>query len=204
MKALVKRLALAAFPPLRRLKEDRDRLAQRLRRIDGEYRLRTMQNAHSPAHFATDMPSDYYVEIITACNLRCPSCGHGHPKLFKRKPGRMGMKLFREVLAKIRTENPTARVSPYHQCEPFLHPELPEFVRAIKEHGFFCEVSSNFNVIPRLDDFLLAGPDVLSISLSGFTQEVYSRGHAGGDAEVVKRNMHALRSAWTTSARRSA
>lgn len=168
-------------------------LAERLRRIDGEYRLGTMQNAHAKEQFFKSVPSDYYVEIITACNLRCPSCGQGHRKYFQRKPGRMGMEKFRAILAKIRTENPKARVSPYHQNEPFLHPELPEFVQAIKEHDFACEVSSNFNLIPRLDEFLLAGPDILCISVSGFTQEVYSRGHAGGDIEVVKRNMHLLR-----------
>ena len=170
-----------------------DWLAGRLRRIDGEYRLATVSSAHPPDHFFKGVPSDYFIEIVTACNLRCPACAHGHPQLFQRKPGKMELALFRKILAKIRTENPAARISPYHQSEPFLHPELPEFVRAIKEYGFSCEVSSNLNVIPRLDDFLLAGPDQIVISLSGFTQAVYARGHVGGDIEKVKRNMRALR-----------
>jgi MoaA/NifB/PqqE/SkfB family radical SAM enzyme len=40
-----------------------------------------------------------------------------------------------------------------------------------------------------VDELLDARPDLIIISLSGFTQDVYVKGHAGGDIEKVKRNM---------------
>jgi hypothetical protein len=55
------------------------------------------------------------------------------------------------------------------------------------------------NHIQRVDELLDAAPDLMIISLSGFTQAVYVKGHAGGDIEKVKRNMMTL--AHTNNAR---
>jgi len=80
----------------------------------------------------------------------------------------------------------------YGNSEPFLHPKLPECITAIKKRGLNPEMSTNLNYIQRVDDLLNAGPGLVIISLSGWTQEVYEKGHAGGDIEKVKANMRTL------------
>lgn len=137
--------------------------------------------------------SVYYVEILSECNLRCPLCAFGSRKTFQRKSGKMELDYFVKILDKIKTENPHAVVSPYHHCEPLLHPQLPEMIGEIKKRGFTCAVSSNFNNISRLEDVIDANLDSLEISVSGFYQETYAKSHIGGDIEKVKENMRELR-----------
>jgi molybdenum cofactor biosynthesis enzyme MoaA len=93
------------------------------------------------------------------------------------------------ILDKIVSENPKAIVLAYGNSEPFLHPKLPECITAIKRRGLQAQLSSNLNTINRVDDLLAAQPDLFIISLSGFTQDVYVKGHAGGNIEHVKENM---------------
>lgn len=138
--------------------------------------------------------STYYVEVLSECNLRCPLCAFGSRDTFERKPGKMELEYFIKILDKIKTENPHAVVSPYHHCEPLLHPQLPEMIKEIKKRGFICAVSSNFNNIARLEDVITSGLDSLEISVSGFYQETYAKSHVGGDIEKVKKNMEILKS----------
>lgn len=130
----------------------------------------------------------YFLEINSACNLRCPSCTKG-TKDYEHQTGFMDMALMEKILDKIKSENPDAIVFTYGNSEPFLHPKLPECITAIKARGLHPELSTNMNHIQRVEELLDAHPDLIIISLSGFTQEVYVKGHAGGDVEKVKRNM---------------
>lgn len=130
----------------------------------------------------------YFLEINSACTLRCPSCTKG-TKDYEHQNGFMDLELMGKVLDKIKSENPDAIVFTYGNSEPFVHPKLPECIIAIKARGLHPELSTNLNHIQRVDELLDAGPDLIIISLSGFTQDVYVKGHAGGDVEKVKRNM---------------
>lgn len=137
--------------------------------------------------------STYYVEVLSECDLKCPICAFGSRDLFERKHGRMTLEYFEKILDKIKSESPSATVSPYHHCEPSLHPQLPEIVRATKERGLKSALSFNFNRLNRLEDLLKANPDSFEISVSGFYQETYSKSHTGGDIEQVKENLKILR-----------
>jgi len=139
----------------------------------------------------------YFLEIGSACNLFCPTCTKGNQRpvdglRYEHKSGFMDMDLMEKILAKIASENPNAIVFTYGNREPMLHPQLPECITAIHRHGLHPEMSTNLNVIKRLDDLLAAKPDLIIISLSGFTQEVYVKGHAGGKIERVKENMRTI------------
>lgn len=132
----------------------------------------------------------YFLEINSACNLHCPSCTKGNKKGYEHKNGIMDFELMERILDKIKSENPNAIVFTYGNSEPFLHPRLPECITAIKARGLHPHISTNLNVLRRLSDFLSAAPDQVIVSLSGFTQGVYVKGHAGGDIEKVKANMY--------------
>jgi len=135
----------------------------------------------------------YYVEIFSDCDLKCPICAFGSRELFERKHGKMSLEKFNKILDKIKLESPDATVSPYHYCEPSLHPQLPEMIKAIKDRSLRCAVSFNFNRISRLEDILSAGVDSIEVSVSGFYQATYEKSHVGGNIENVKTNLRFLR-----------
>lgn len=134
----------------------------------------------------------YFLEINSVCNLHCPTCTKGNQEGYDHQTGVMDMDLMNSILEKIAKENPNAIVFVYGNSEPFLHPKLPECITAIHDWGLHPEMSTNLNVLKRVDDMLAARPDLIIISLSGFTQEVYVKGHAGGNIERVKENMRTI------------
>lgn len=142
-------------------------------------------------------PWRVFLEVNSACNLRCPSCTKGNQEIvdglrYDHKTGLMDEALMERILDKIASENPAALVYLYGNSEPFLHPKLPECIASIKRRGLSPQLSSNLNYIQRVEETLEAGLDLFIISLSGWTQEVYVRGHAGGKIEKVKENMRIL------------
>ena len=134
----------------------------------------------------------YFLEVNSVCNLHCPTCTKGSQEGYDHKTGLMDLDLMDRILDKIALENPNAIVFLYGNSEPFLHPVLAACIRAVKSRGLHPEFSTNLNVVKHVDDVLAAGPDMIIISLSGFTQEVYVKGHAGGNIERVKENMRVM------------
>ena len=134
----------------------------------------------------------YFLEINSLCSLHCPTCTKGVQEGYEHQTGIMDMDLMEKILDKIQSENPKAIVFCYGNSEPFLHPHLPEVIASIKRRGLNAQFSTNLNSTRRLDETLAAKPDMIIVSLSGFTQEVYEKGHAGGKIERVKANMRLL------------
>jgi len=134
----------------------------------------------------------YFLEINSKCSLHCPTCTKGVPEGYEHQTGIMDPSLMERILDKIAVENPKAIVFCYGNSEPFLHPKLAECIASIKRRGLNAQFSTNLNFVRRLDDVLEAKPDMIIISLSGFTQEVYVKGHAGGNIEKVKANLRLI------------
>lgn len=134
----------------------------------------------------------YVLEVSSQCNLRCSLCHAGNRAGYEYKPGIMDIGLMEKILDKIKTENTSAVVCCYVNSEPFLHPHLAEVVASVKRRGFRCEIATNLNFMTNIDAVLSAKPDILTVSVSGFHQEVYERSHKGGDIETVKRHITEL------------
>jgi MoaA/NifB/PqqE/SkfB family radical SAM enzyme len=145
----------------------------------------------------------YFLEINSACNLSCPTCTKGNKSGYDHKTGLMDTDLMEKCIDKIASENPEAIVFLYGNSEPFIHPRLPECIAAVKRRGLRCEFSTNLNYVQRLDETLAAGPDFIIVSLSGFTQEVYVKGHVGGQIDKVKANMRLLGEANSRASQRA-
>jgi len=142
----------------------------------------------------------YNVDIVGTCNLGCVSCPVGNMPLGtvargSRPRGFMSFELFSKIFDKIRHEAPVARpvIALYNWGEPLLHPDLGRIVALVRGHGLYCAVSTNLNQVRFLDELVAAGPSILKISLSGFSQAVYGRTHTKGRIETVKANMRRLR-----------
>jgi pyruvate-formate lyase-activating enzyme len=132
-----------------------------------------------------------YIDLIDACNLRCATCPRGEIKGTGHK---MSLQMFCNILDKLKAES-YSLVGLYNWSEPFLHPELLSFIKAVKARSFVCGISSNLSLpyIPNLVDVVDAlNPsegDYFLVSISGMKQSVYEINHKGGSIETVKKNI---------------
>ena len=130
-----------------------------------------------------------YIDIVNRCNLRCPSCPVGNVGPQGDKIQYMSLDSFGKILDVVASGADIASVNLYNWSEPFLHPDLSEFIRFVNSKGWFCGVSSNFNIRRNLEQVLDACPAALYVSVSGFSQEIYSTNHVLGNIEKVKKNI---------------
>lgn len=142
-------------------------------------------------------PWRVFLEINSVCNLKCPTCTKGNQLpveglKYEHQTGVMDEALMERILDKIASENPKALIFLYGNSEPMLHPKLPECIASVKQRGLKANLSTNLNFIQRVKETLDAEPDQIIISLSGWTQDIYERGHDGGSIEKVKANMRTL------------
>jgi len=142
----------------------------------------------------------YWVDIVGACNLRCPSCPRGNftpSDVVQSTPdaGLMTFELYKDIIRKIKEDGPSLnpQVHLYNWGEPLLHPEIAKFVEYTLDQGIYCGLSANLNYDKTLKDVVKAGPDFIRVSLSGFNQETYGQTHRRGNIERVKENMRKLR-----------
>lgn len=135
----------------------------------------------------------FFIDVVGACNLRCPSCPVGNSER-GNVLGVMSPDLLDRILEKAVTECKVSLVGLYNWTEPFLHPQLEKLVNVVNKYRVDCAVSTNLNLnkIDRYRKVLEQNPRRLRVSLSGFDQEKYSLTHAGGFADNVMRNLETL------------
>ncbi len=134
----------------------------------------------------------YVLEVNSACNLRCTHCHAGNRAGFQSTTGVMKPELMEKILDKIASENPQAIVCAYVNSDPMLHPDIASVVRSIKRRGLNCEVATNLNIMRDIEGIFNAKPDLFTVSISGWTQEIYERAHRGGKIDVVKNNIYEM------------
>lgn len=138
----------------------------------------------------------FYIDIVGACSLKCPSCPKGNMQDVQNSAGIMSLELLDQILVKAKADYDVESINLYNWTEPFVHPKLPEIIRLVHEHGLACGISSNLNHVPRLEEVMAEKPDGFRVSLSGFNQSVYERTHTGGNIEKVKENIKRLAQLW--------
>lgn len=129
------------------------------------------------------------IDVVGACNLRCPSCPQGNIREYRLPQGFMEPELLAGIVAKAKAEAIVTGISLFSWGEPLLHPRIHELVRIVRDAGIPCHLSSNLNLLPDADAVMAANPSTFKISASGFTQEVYGYSHRGGNIASVKRHM---------------
>ena len=147
---------------------------------------------------------DYLIDIVGTCNLKCPSCPVGNFSNAdfadaKRPRGFMDFDLFEKIVEKAQ-QDCVVRSEPiniylYNWGEALIHPRIAEFVSLLSAKRIPFYISSNMNNDAPIQKIVRAEPAGFRISLSGFSQPTYGRGHVGGDANLVISNMYRLRSA---------
>jgi hypothetical protein len=145
--------------------------------------------------FFDAMAPYYTIDILGSCNLKCPSCPHSIIETEVPK-GSMTVETFKSVFDKIITDTPSiSHISLYSWGEPFLHPHLDKIIDYVHEKNVAVALSSNLSIKfgDRIEKIIKSNPDYLKVSLSGFYPEAYNNTHAGGDINLVKRNLILIR-----------
>lgn len=139
------------------------------------------------------VPQRLLIDIVDVCNLNCTDCPRGQGAI-KSTNKRMSIDDLSRILDKAEAECKLVNVSLYNWTEPFLHPKLAEMIRTVKSRDVSCSLSTNLALKkkPALEEVLIQRPDEIIVSVSGFSQEIYSRYHRGGDIEVVKSNLRTM------------
>ena len=123
----------------------------------------------------------------THCNLRCPGCPEGRKEPLRG--GLMSMDMFERILAKCTAECKVMLAQLYFLNEPFLIPHMPQMVEACHRYKVPVLLSTNLTVMRHAPAILAQAPEKLMLSVSGWTQENYSKYHRGGNIEEIKKNM---------------
>lgn len=144
-------------------------------------------------------PFSFSIDIVDACNLRCVHCPRG--RYYKGNTSvKMDLGTFKRVLDKITSECRCKKIELLNWTEPFLHPELDQFVYATRIKNIACILSTNlsFRNPSRLESVLRHRPGLI-VSVSGFDQKTQERYHVGSNLEVIKSNLEfiaELRQKW--------
>ncbi|GHV68812.1 hypothetical protein FACS1894199_16610 [Bacteroidia bacterium] len=143
--------------------------------------------------YSTSNNIEYFIDISGTCNLVCPSCPRGNSPQNAIK-GFMDIALFKAIVEKIQSEEKNLMpLALYNWGEPFLHPNLADFIRHLKEKNIYTVLSSNMSLEKSIDAALRANPDWLKISLSGYYQATYATTHTGGNSNLVKSNLYRIK-----------
>lgn len=132
------------------------------------------------------------IEIVDNCNLSCLTCRRD---AFMSSAGRMDIDLFRRILDKLQLMG-VWKIEMYNYTEPFLHPDIYEFVKEVKKRNLILNLSTNLSLknIPHLKDCvdLLTPDDLMIVTISGIRKDVYEINHRGGNIDNVINNLHII------------
>ena len=146
-----------------------------------------------PAQGKASKPIEYWIDVVSGCNLRCSACPVGMPE-FSNSIGQqlreMDPETFERICLKAKQDtHGNMRIGLYNWTEPTLHSKLDEIIAIAMRHGIPCGLSSNLN---HEYDWALLKPLELwnfTITVSGFTQKTYAINHRGGRIEPVLANL---------------
>jgi pyruvate-formate lyase-activating enzyme len=138
-------------------------------------------------------PWEFWVDVVSGCNLRCTACPVGMPE-FTNSIGQslreMDLDLFEQICIKAKTDTDgNCTFGLYNWTEPTLHSRLHELIACAMKHDIPCGISSNLN---HDYDWALLKPLRLAnftITVSGFTQKTYAINHRGGRIEPILANL---------------
>ena len=108
----------------------------------------------------------------------------------------MSFQNYKNVLQKIIKNNEiVSHICFYSWGEPLLHNELDKFIKLTHKKNIAVAISTNLSIRfeDRIQKLIMAEPDIIKISLSGFYKEAYDKTHTGGDINLVKSNLYKLK-----------
>lgn len=128
--------------------------------------------------------TNFLLELSNACNHRCLFCAH---QKMKRKVGKMKPEMVESALRQA-YELGTREVGMYATGEPFIVPELPQYIRLAKEIGYeYVYLTSNGALATpeRIRAVIDAGLDSIKFSINAPERKLYEFIHGSDDFDTV-------------------
>ncbi|MDD5130372.1 MAG: radical SAM protein [Candidatus Omnitrophica bacterium] len=131
------------------------------------------------------------IDPANSCNLKCPFCPTGQSRGTREK-SILTFDNFKKVIDEL---------GPYlihadfcNWGEPFLNPNLAQFIKYAKQFKIDTKVDSNLNLLNEktAEDIILSGLDKLIVSIDGATSQTYSKYRVGGDFDTAINNLKIL------------
>jgi len=132
------------------------------------------------------------VEPSSCCNLHCPQCKTGAGKL-TRRIGFLDLEVYRRLIEEIGDR--LIYMLLFNQGEPFLHPQIIDFIKIAKRKKIYVCISTNGHFLDqhrRVQSLIESGLDVLIISLDGADEQTYASYRVGGDFQRVLKGIQRL------------
>ena len=124
------------------------------------------------------LPSEIAIETTNLCNARCAICAH---PVMKRPQGYMDSALVKSLI----DQAAAARVRKLFLSgfgEPLLDKRLPEFIALAKNKGISAvAIVTNGHLLrePLAKELIKSGIDEVTISIGGFTDDIYEKVRSG-------------------------
>jgi len=131
-----------------------------------------------------------FLKTGTFCNAGCISCPAGR-KLpeDKESSGLMKPDMMERILNHIEKFGPVVSATHHYYNEPTANPHTPENIRVCHDHSIRCLMSTNGSFWKGLKPVMEQGLTNLIFSVSGWSQSVHERSHAGVNVETLRANM---------------
>jgi radical SAM protein with 4Fe4S-binding SPASM domain len=140
-------------------------------------------------------PSIMMIEPTNICNLKCSFCAlqmeGGVSKEEKRKS--IDIDLYKKVIDEVKDH--LIFLFLYYGGEPFLHKNIFELVKYASSKNVSVIIATNgaFTHIENFGEKISeADLDVMIVSISGTTQDIYGKYHKGGKIEDVAQNVRSV------------
>lgn len=130
------------------------------------------------------MPFSISVEPTTSCNLRCPECPSGL-RSFSRPTGMLTLDTYQKIVDDLVDD--LIYLILYFQGEPYLNPQLFDFIKYASERKVYTAISTNAHYLTekKAQQTVESGLSRLIISIDGTTQETYQNYRIGGKLDKV-------------------
>ncbi|MEI6634273.1 MAG: radical SAM/SPASM domain-containing protein [Chlamydiota bacterium] len=131
-------------------------------------------------------PFRMWLDLSTACNLRCRICPQSLRKL---PPRHMAFDLFAKIIDEVRDY--VFDVNLAVTGESLLNPRLPEMIRCAKRRGVITRLHTNATMLTGelSREIIEAGLSFISFSLDGFDKAGYESVRTGATWEETVRNI---------------
>jgi radical SAM protein with 4Fe4S-binding SPASM domain len=151
-------------------------------------KIRLVQGLHG-GEVACTAPFFLTMDLTHRCNLRCFGCRYHSPDRRISPTGEVvpqdyPLELFREVCAELKTMG-TRSLCLSGEGEPFLHPQLLDFVSLAKRAGLHLVLLTNGTLLDEstIKSMIASRLDVLKVSLWANSPEEYGRSYPGTNPE---------------------
>ena len=135
--------------------------------------------------------TNFLIETSNACNHKCIFCAH---QKMTRKIGKIKQDFVYNILSQA-YDLGTREVGFYATGEPFLVPELPEYIKKAKEIGYeYVYLTSNGALATpeRIRAVIDAGLDSIKFSINAPERKMYEFIHGRDDFDVVMEHLKYL------------